>query len=290
MAPGAFGRAALKQVRHIAMHKWMLLTARHRPPCKAAYFHPGFPHPYSVVYRLFHGMGVAMRRGMPPSQGAGETMAFLWFDGTYVDAATARGPGFVNGNCTDISKRKVESLHCEVFGYSLEVDPLSHQGPMVCKSDENGAHDGGIVQGPLAAARPDCVYQTVVDSRGPAQLARAGEVCDLRVTVFDGVPNFVYLKYRPEGARFANTNSRVLIASLSDVFSAGELLLLTRFCQAAGFDYGEVDVVRDEASRRIHVLDLNKTPLGPPNGLSRQDRRTAFQLYRMAFSSWMARP
>lgn len=287
-APGAFLRAAWAQLRHIGQHKLMLFKRRLQAPMDAVYFYPGFPHPYTVVYRLFHSMGVAMRRGLP-AEGTVGALTFLWYDGTYVRAQPRNAAPMVNGRCTDISKRRVEAVHQQVFGYGLAVNPLTHVGQMVCKSDDNGAHDGTVVMGPLTQARDDCVYQVLVDNRGPAHWAQDGQVCDLRVTVFDGKLSFVYLKFRGQGTRFSNTNSKVLIALLTDIFSVAELASLTRFCQEAGLDYGEMDVVRDHQDQRIYVLDLNKTPLGPPNGLSAQDRLRALDLYRSEFATWMKR-
>jgi len=51
-------------------------------------------------------------------------------------------PGFWNGHCLDISKSTLDRHHQEVFGYGLAVDPTSHAGPMLEKSEGNAVHDG----------------------------------------------------------------------------------------------------------------------------------------------------
>jgi hypothetical protein len=56
-----------------------------------------------------------------------------------------------------------------------------------------------------------------------------------------------------------------------------------------GLDYGEVDVVRDAGDKRIYVLDLNKTPLGPPNGLTPAEFARALALYETSFRQWFER-
>ncbi|WP_317204283.1 hypothetical protein [Janthinobacterium sp.] len=282
-APIAFARAAFRQLRHIAAHKMTLMAARQNAPLQAVYFHPSFPHPYSVVYRMFHALGVPMKKGIP--QRGKQELGFLWKDATFVEAQP--GTHLVNGACVDISKEYVEVLHKKVFGYSLEVDPLTHTGLMVSKSNLNGAHDGVTVLGPIAARADDCVYQLVVDNRGPKALEVPDNVCDMRVAIFGGAPAFAYLKYRPKTSRFSNTNSSIRIAELPSILEPAELLRVAEFCKEAGLDYGEIDVVRDYSSGKIYILDINKTPLGPPNGLTEKDRAIALQMYHRAFSAWI---
>ena len=66
----------------------------------------------------------------------------------------------------DISKTHVSRVFESVFGYSLAIDPLTYEGPAVCKSELNGTHDGKIVQCPIPAqeVEPGSVYQRFVDS------------------------------------------------------------------------------------------------------------------------------
>ena len=49
----------------------------------------------------------------------------------------------------DISKTRVDEAFSKVFGYSPMVDPRTHAGPLVRKSERNGAHDGEIIIGPV---------------------------------------------------------------------------------------------------------------------------------------------
>src|SRR5262249_12322453 len=111
------------------------------------------------------------------------------------------------------------------------------------------------------------VYQRVVDNRParvPAALRGADVVCDIRVVVFDGEPEFAYLKYRPVGTRFANVNAFVELTEVDAVLTDEELERVRMYCSVFGLDYGEIDVVRDVGRGCIYVLDINKTPLGPP--------------------------
>jgi hypothetical protein len=51
--------------------------------------------------------------------------------------------------------------------------------------------------------------------------------------------------------------------------------VLLRFCAAIALDYGELDVLRDNDSGRIYVVDANRTPIRP-RGLAAADEDAAF--------------
>lgn len=296
-APIALIQAAGKQFRHIAEHKLLAMRSRHlRPGPWPVYFFPEMPHPYTVCYRTLHHLGVAPQRSWPTHQRPG--IAFVWKDDTFVPALTsdarerARGSVLINDKCLDISKARVNAVHQQVLGYSLAVDPTTYTGRMVVKSNLNGEHDGQEVVGPVSSPLGDAVYQRVVNNRPtkvPPQLSGQDVVCDIRVAIFGGRAGFAYLKYRPVDQRFSNTNSLVELASLTSVFSAPEVTQIESYCQSFGLDYGEIDVVRDSAEKQIFILDINKTPLGPPNGLPDAERKKAQQMYCHAFSAWLSR-
>lgn len=292
--PLTLARATFKQIKHIAAHKLMAARARGRRPIqRPVYFYPEGPHPYTVCYRTLHRLGIKPMRGWPTPQAPG--LVFVWKDDTYVPAPTAQelhratGSTLINGACLDISKERVDAVHLQVFGYDLAVDPSTFSGQMAVKSNLNGAHDGQEIVGPLSTPSPDSVYQRVVNNRPtrvPPALAGRDVVCDIRVAVFGGKAGFAYLKYRPIESRFSNTNSLVEITRLDAAFSAPELEQIEAFCNAFGLDYGEIDVVRDANDGRIYILDINKTPLGPPNGLPEAQRLQAIEMYCQAFRAW----
>ena len=186
----------------------------------------------------------------------------------------------VNARSVDISKTTVGRRFEEVFGYPLAVDPLVHQGPMVEKSDQNAAHDGRVIVGPIAPddVRPDRVYQRVVDNRATVP----GLVVDHRVPIHAGRIPLVYVKHRPEERRFGNANAHVRLTDVASVFEADEVDRILAFSAAMGIDYGELDVLRDRDDR-IYVVDANNTPAGPPNGLSEADQRLAVRTLAESF-------
>ncbi|HMG92396.1 MAG TPA: hypothetical protein VK589_20200 [Chryseolinea sp.] len=186
----------------------------------------------------------------------------------------------LNMKCTDISKRKMESLNLEVFGYPLGINPTSYTGKACAKADKNNAHDGMIVDCPIRPEQLDesKVYSIVVNN------VDGDFVIDFRVPFIGGITDFFYEKRRNVVTRFSNTNDVTFIRKTNDFFNPEEIQSLTDFCKRLGLDYGELDVLRDKDTGRIYVVDVAKTPAGPPNALSRPDARLAATYMAEAFA------
>jgi hypothetical protein len=290
-SPWVFLRAAAKQARHIASHKAMLFRSHGNNRLPIPVYFTTSPHPYSVCYQILHRLGVRFRVGLPVS--SDPALVFLWCDATFCKGLSAGLEStewrVVNHGCLDISKNHVDLVHQKVFQYSLQVDPTVFMGKMVEKSNLNGSHDGREVDGPLPVPRHNSVYQRIVNNIPPNEVLETQKsdiVCDLRIPVFDDDIPFVYMKLRPRMSRFSNKNTSVQIAQVRAMFDSSEIERIRQFSRRFGLDYGEIDVVRDAADDRIYILDVNKTPLGPPNGLAPQERKQAFSLYEAAFTQW----
>lgn len=202
--------------------------------------------------------------------GAPAELSFAWHTGTWVssDAVTRLPAGAINRACVDIAKSTVDRAWAEASGYSIAVDPLSYRGQIVIKPDENGVRGGKVVEGPIQNVRPGRVYQRLIDSR------RDGRILSLRPMVFDGRILVVYTKARAEPHWFAGREDVGVVAPV-DVFSAAEREQLLRFCAVLGLEYGELDVLRDNESGLIYVVDANRTPIRP-RGLAAADEDAAF--------------
>lgn len=59
------------------------------------------------------------------------------------------------------------------------------------------------------------------------------------------------------------------------MFADAEQGALLEFCARIGLDYGELDVLRDNDSGTIYVVDANRTPIRP-RGLTKADEDAAF--------------
>ncbi len=182
---------------------------------------------------------------------------------SFQDKTTLTGhlpAGSINGDCVDISKSHVEHVFEQVFGYPLAVDPLTHTGKMVVKSEINGVHDGKIIQGPVTP-QPGKVYQRLINTR--TTTPKGDFVTDLRCPSAGGHIDLIYIKRRPADKRFANMNSDCRLAKPEDHLSDAERETLSRFAAAMRLDWGGMDVLRDNDSGLIYVVDVNKTDMGP---------------------------
>ncbi len=195
------------------------------------------------------------------------------------------GAKLINFGCTDVSKSRVAWACEQGFGYKLAVDPLTHTGPAVEKSEINAAHDGRIVQCPTKPL-PDRVYQRVIDNRS----ADPNIVEDLRTCTVGGKAACVFIKRRPVTKRFLNTNTEVVLRRPEDVFTPQELSQITAFTRAIGLDWGGVDVLRDRADGRLYIVDANKTDMGPPISLNLPDKVKAARMLAKAFRDYVRGP
>ncbi|UPT62970.1 MAG: hypothetical protein M0D54_22115 [Hyphomonadaceae bacterium JAD_PAG50586_4] len=237
------------------------LRARLRaPPGPRVWFTPDRPRPWYVIW------SAATLAGVRFAPDAANADAIFYFEDTTTGACpTAPGRVILNGGCTDISKSKVARAFEKVAGYPLALDPRTHVGPSVEKSELNGAHDGRIVNCPTPPKLGQC-YQAFIDS------ANGTNAFDYRTTIIGRTPRCVLVKTKPATQRFSIHNTHVRFAALAEMFSTDEINLLTRFAEEMQLDWAAIDVLRDRASGRIYVVDVNKTDTGPAVDLSWADR------------------
>ncbi|MGF1459168.1 MAG: hypothetical protein ACFBSG_09090 [Leptolyngbyaceae cyanobacterium] len=189
------------------------------------------------------------------------------------------GKYVINGRHRDNKKSRVAKAWADAAGYTLAVDPLTYTGAIVEKSEKNATHDGRIVWGPLQPADVVAgkVYQRLIDNSAD------DEVVDLRAVICGGKVLLVYIKRRPAAIRFANTNTAAELREPVEIFSAEELAALARFTDKVGIEYGELDVLRDNSSGLIYVVDATNGPAGPPKALSRAEAKAAVARIAIAF-------
>jgi hypothetical protein len=225
-------------------------------------FYPTCPRPGSyALTKMTAMMGFRMVSKPTPNV----RLAIAWLDETHVDVQPIPGLRCLNYACRDISKEAVGRAFEAAFGYGFHLDPTTHSGLLVDKSDENFTHDGRIVQGPVMPV-PGRVYQRVIDNHVDEKI-----VMDIRTPVIGNRIPFTYLKYRPAENRFGNENTRVERRPTGDMFSTEETSRIIAFSRAMGLDCGELDILRDRTDGRLYIVDVAKTPWGPPNGLPRDE-------------------
>jgi len=263
--------------KELRFRKAVRQSARKHGQPQFVLVHPDWPSKRASIMAYADALGWAVtNRKETPARYKGAVRIQLAFD----DRTEKRQaqPGMWNGQCLDISKSTLDRHHRDVFGYGLAVDPTSHAGPMLEKSEGNAVHDGREIQGPLdpRQVQPDKVYQRILNNR-----TEQGLYEDLRVVVIDGQLPVVYRKRKSEDVRYTNETAEVDLATspktvLSDEEIAQILAISAKMCA----EFAELDVLRDRQDGRIHCVDLNPTPYGPAAGLPEPEKSRALHQIR----------
>lgn len=242
--------------------------------------YPDYPSKKTTIYKICRKLGYRIT-----NKRLKRARHVMWFHDTTHASSELLVQNYpnkevINRKCTDISKKHVDAIHRKVFGYSTIIDPTIHIGPAVAKSDINALHDGEIIRCPITTISEKAVYQIVIDNQ-----VDNGDYADLRVPVIGGNIPLVYTKFKKGSVRFTNQVHHSTLHDPQTVFSEQELSAIREMAIQMGADFCEFDVLRDNSSKRIYVIDVNKTPYGPPFGLSVQETNKAVQLLTQAFQA-----
>lgn len=165
----------------------------------------------------------------------------------------------INIGCKDISKETVVKLFTEIFGYGMEIDPLTYQGKALRKGNDNFRKDGIEINCPIPKKEDGYVYQKIINT-----IVDENYVEDFRVPVFGNNIPCVYRKLISLKRRFSDITEKAFLMETKEVFSEEEIQKILQLCQAMGVEYGELDVLRNKDDGKIYVVDVNDTPGAPP--------------------------
>lgn len=184
----------------------------------------------------------------------------------------------LNVDCPDISKERVHVVHLEALGYSMNLNPKTYIGVAVEKSDENAVHDGQEIMCPIASPKENSVYQIVLDNENDNN-----EYVDIRVPIIGGKIPLVYLKFKTKKNRFTNKAHRATLHTPEELFSTEEIEQIEKYAEAMKVEFCEFDVLRNKGNQKIYIIDVNKTPYGPPEPLKEMEQTIALQKLSDAF-------
>lgn len=275
-----FPKIVLEELLYLS--KNIIYAIKYSDRHRRVLFYPDLPSKRSVIAKLLRNLGYNITN----NPGEKYQAAVYWKKVTvrkafsqYAMRESINGK-LLNEFCTDISKKFIDTVHCETLGYGLTVNPLTFTGKAVIKSDDNATHDGRIIQCPVDSIQPNYVYQIVVNNQVSEQ-----RVQDIRVPFICGDIPFVYLKYRNINDRFSNGNDSAEMKQVGEIFSDQEVESIIKFCRGVNLDYGELDVLRDRTTNRIYIVDVNYTPWGPPNHLRKEDYQPAIEKLASCFKN-----
>jgi len=272
---GTFFKSAIPVVKFnsfLLVQKYGRSLTGRRPKATLA-FHPQPSGPWYNAWLAARMGGIKVVKDPQAAE-----VVFVFDDKTESETGITLDPSLkekaINARIDDISKNHVAKVFENIFGYGVDIDPLTYQGKAVQKSDANGTHDGQVVECPLTpeAIRPDSVYQKLIDSTHDGPRSE-----DLRMAYVGGEIPVVFHKYKLIEKRFGTDYDHVDVWSPDTAFSEEEQTQLINFCEAMGLDFGAVDVMRDKHDGRIYVVDVNKTCM-PVLCLRQKEQRRAFRL------------
>ena len=159
--------------------------------------------------------------------------------------------------CNNITKSYTDKVFEEVFGYPLSAD-TNRMGMCIRKSIQQSTHDGVFIETPCKK-EAGYVYQKPLDNRFKIDWIR-----DIRVPVYMGEIPLIFLKDRTIDASF-NTGlgkKEYRIVSVEDCLYPYEVANIIEFSKRVGLEIGELDVIRDNSTGLIYVIDVNDLPGG----------------------------
>lgn len=227
----------------------------------------------SVFSKIIQVLGLSVGRSADVSS------RNIWFGAP--EASRGDAPeDCINYNFKDNSKSFIDQAHKKVFGRTVCVAEFDEKIKYVVKSEANAAHDGITALGSELKSidLKGKTVQRIINNRSSDDM-----VCDIRVPVIGKTIPLVYLKYRSLSDRFSNTNATSVISMTGTVLSEKEQKQIFDFCSKINLEYGELDVLRDQDTGEIWIVDANNTPAGPPNGLPVAERNLAAREIAIAF-------
>ncbi|NES83005.1 MAG: hypothetical protein F6K63_00370 [Moorea sp. SIO1G6] len=232
---------------------------------KTIVFYPEFPFVKYPSYSLYRSCLLNAYR-VSRKFSKNTILAIKWEDKTFLSCPrelnemSTNGLKVLNLACKDISKSKVQEVFEKVFQYGLKIDPLIYQGKCVVKSNLNAKHDGRVLNCPIQRKlEDDVVYEKLINN----VVKDKNLTIDYRVPVFGAklIP-IVYLKYYPLEKRFGGYSDMVAceVVEPENVFTENEVSKILEFCQLMECDHTELDILRDQDSGEIYIVDVNITP------------------------------
>ena len=180
----------------------------------------------------------------------------------------------INENLLNIKKDFLDEKFKEAFGYSVMVDPTKHRGMVYVSSTQNAIHLHKLIQCPIQEWQVDRkvrpsnqgephyrIYKRWIDTRISPDTIR-----DFRIVIMGG--RVVYLmekhldytcvSHPKKGKKFEVYGHN----TMDKFFSKEEQNQIREWIDLMGADFGEADILRDNSSGLMYIIDKNPIPAG----------------------------
>lgn len=136
-----------------------------------------------------------------------------------------------------------------MFGYSSLINPLEFKGKCVKKDDLNGIHNGIIIDCPITEVEDGFIYQKLMETTNKDNFTE-----EVRVAIINNKIPYVLFKQKNLDNFFGNGFDKANLISPEEFFNSEEISLIKKFCTTSNFDFGELDVMRNQTDGRIILL------------------------------------
>jgi hypothetical protein len=241
---------------------------------KKILFYPEPPVRHTVIFKIIQNLNLDIVHTLGDIYDVG----IYWEDTTFRSGIVKwRTDHIINKHSIDISKRYLGECYTEVFGRVLNIDPQKRIGSYLRKSNLNAVKDGQVIVCPVIN-NERYVYQVLINN-----IAESNTAVDFRVPIFGETIPIVFRKTRTLNKRFSDDFDEAKICETFSIFTTEEIKSILRFCKEVGLDYGELDILRDQDSNSIFIVDANNTPWGPPEELSNKETQYIVDLFSQCF-------
>jgi len=261
-----------KQIREL------LFALRHNTlfkPKGTIWIHPHFPSRKTTLYKISR----KLKFSLVTAPFRNTELGIYFSDSTFLDTESEfpKNINIINKFISDISKQTVDKIHLKIFGYNTIINPQIHTGYCVVKSNENARHDGTIIHCPITKNENDKIYQIIIDNK------EDNLHVDYRVCVMKSDIIIVYKKYKTSELRFTNETCKANIIDPEMIPQDVQKKIIS-FCHEMQSEFCELDVLKDNTTEKWFIIDLNKTPYGPPASLSKKDKKKAVEKISNGFA------
>lgn len=179
----------------------------------------------------------------------------------------------INERCVNVKKDYLDQCFKKAFGYSSFVNPTTHRGTAVIKSTQQAIHNGKFIKCPIKPEEVDTrirmstsgvehtvIYQKLIDTR-----IDIDKLMEHRVPVINGEIPIVINKVLGVGNTFHPYEEHHFSAHTKypdEVFSQKEIKMIKKTSFYMGTDFAEYDVLRDNSTGLIYIVDCNNIPMG----------------------------
>lgn len=153
-----------------------------------------------------------------------------------------------NTDCNNVRKSYVAKIHKEVFGYNADVD---NGFDIIRKSELQSAKKEAFV----TEVKDDGYhYMKFINTYDK------NNYHTLRIPYFNGNIPIIVDIIRNDPLRRDHKTDILNTILPEDCFTFSELDFIYQFCREFGLDYGELDILRENESGKIYIIDVNDKP------------------------------